>query len=65
MFDGYGEGPSTKDATHLRCNFGNRNDVKFSKEMKWKFNKDGFLSNSNNKQRFIYLLAMNLEDVIM
>ena len=60
VFDGYNNGPSTKDMTHLRktngCSGGP--DICFSGDMFLCETKQRFLMNSTNKQRFIkHLIA--------
>ena len=60
VFDGYNNGPSTKDMTHLRrtngCSGGP--DICFSGDMLLGDTKQRFLMNSANKQRFIkHLMA--------
>ncbi len=62
VFDGYHNGPSTKDATHLRRS-GTRKGVTvhFTREMVLKSNKDEFLANEANKQLFINLLSERME----
>ena len=62
VFDGYGNGPSTKDMTHSkRVRSGIGAEVHFTGDMVCAMKKDSFLSNKNNKQRFIALLAVHLE----
>ena len=60
VFDGYKNGPSIKDATHRRRTAG-KSSVTFTGQMVNKVNKDEFLANRLNKQRFIYLLGMALQ----
>jgi hypothetical protein len=58
LFDGYEHGPSTKDATHLRRMWTNVDPkVNFSDNMVITSKKEEFLSNQENKQRFIHLLG--------
>lgn len=62
VFDGYQDGPSTKDAAHQRRTTGkNARQVKFEKEMICKFKKADFLANPVNKQRFLNLLSNKFE----
>ena len=61
VFDGYPEGPSTKDVTHMRRNKGQRStDIIFTESMPCKVKKELFLSNKRNKQRFINLLSAKM-----
>ncbi|WAR07355.1 LOW QUALITY PROTEIN: hypothetical protein MAR_017313 [Mya arenaria] len=61
VFDGYLEGPSIKDTTHLRrCNKTIGNQVKFGPDTPFKSKKDSCLSNSENKQTFIKHLGSHL-----
>ncbi|MCG8032824.1 MAG: hypothetical protein JAZ03_11705 [Candidatus Thiodiazotropha taylori] len=63
VFDGYEDGPSTKDATHLRrtgASVGPK--VNFSSDMVITSRKEEFLANQDNKQRFIHLLSEKLLD---
>ena len=57
VFDGYGNGPSTKDMAHLRRSGGVGNTVNFHADMVLSSRKDEFLSNPVNKQRFIIMLS--------
>ena len=62
VFDGYLHGPSTKDATQQCRTRGNMGTVTlFESSMKFNSRKDDFLSNKENKQRFINLLSNHLE----
>ena len=62
VFDGYPTGPTTKDATHQRISpLSVGATVKVSESMVFQGNKDEFLSNMINKQRFIHLLAGSLD----
>ncbi len=62
VFDGYQDGPSTKDATHLRRTGTCPGlTVHFTGDMVIKSKKDEFLANEINKQRFINLLSDCLE----
>ena len=57
VFDGY-QKVNTKYMTHMRRSKGKQGaEVRFRDEMKCSQNKDDFLSNPNNKQRFISLLG--------
>lgn len=62
VFDGYSEGPSTKDATQQRraaaCIGAT---VNFSGSMLFKGKKEDFLTNKENKHSFLALLKMHLE----
>ena len=61
VFDGYTNGPSTKDVKHMRRSKGpvGRN-VFFKGNTLFNTKKDLFLSNQQNKQRFIELLGDQL-----
>ena len=61
VFDGYEQGPSTKDCAHQRrsCVFGP--SVNFDGDMVLKLKKDVFLSDTANKQRLIKLLGEKLQ----
>ena len=62
VFDGYLQGPSTKDATQQRITRGNvGTTILFESSMRFNSRKDDFLSNNENKQRFINLLGNHLE----
>lgn len=62
VFDGYCNGPSTKDSAHLRRTKGIvGTKVIFSYDTPFKSKKDSFLANEQNKQRFIELLSSRLE----
>ena len=60
IFDGYKDGPSTNDCTHMR-----RHEcgpvVLFEPSMILSLKKKLFLSNKENKQKFINLLAETIE----
>ena len=61
VFDSYPDRPTTKDVTHLRRSKGQRTTtVLFTEGMPCKTKKDLFLSNNQNKQRFIDLLAAKM-----
>ena len=58
VFDGYGNGPSTKDNTHVRCTTGSKGtEVRFTGSSTFRGKKSTFLANFKNKQMFIYLLS--------
>ncbi|XP_070180366.1 uncharacterized protein [Littorina saxatilis] len=58
VFDGYGSGPSTKDATHHRRSKGKAStDVHFDLTMIPQVKKEMFLANKKNKERFIHFLS--------
>ena len=62
VFDGYNSGPTTKDATHgRRANVRIAPTVQFTSDMVCTLKKEEFLSNTVNKQRFINMLASELE----
>lgn len=62
VFDGYLQGPSTKDATQQRRTRGNVGTATlFESSIKFNSRKDDFLSNKENKQCFINLLGNHLE----
>ncbi len=61
VFDGYSQGPSTKDTTHLRRAKGFIGPrVSFVESMPLKSKKEHFLANSENKQQFIDLLKQKM-----
>jgi 5'-3' exonuclease len=62
VFDGYREGPSTKDCAHQKR--GERPSVKvsFSQTMTLSVKKEEFLRNKENKQQFIDILGKKLEE---
>ena len=63
VFDGYEDGPSTKDETHQRrtsCSTIGA-DVDVTPDINLKMNKKTFLANPRNKQQFIHLLGSELE----
>ena len=63
VFDGYGNGPSTKDHTHQRRTKGIvGTKVYFNEDTPFKSKKDLFLGNVENKQNFITLLANHLRN---
>nr|XP_054767556.1 uncharacterized protein LOC129274841 [Lytechinus pictus] len=62
VFDGYEDGPTTKDVTHLRRTGACPGlTVNFAGDMVIKSKKEEFLANEVNKQRFINLLSKRLE----
>ena len=62
-FDGYSNGPSTKDITHVRRNMGIvGTPVRFTNGTPFRSSKDSFLKNVENKQNFMYLLGTYLEE---
>lgn len=61
MFDGYQYGPSTKDSTHQRRTGAYGPSVNSDGAMVAKLKKGDFLSNKENKQKFINLLEEQLE----
>lgn len=64
VFDGYLDTPSTKDSTHTRRSGGCIGSaVHFDVTMALQTKKEEFLSNSQNKQRFINMLGSRLEAV--
>ena len=63
VFDGYTCQPRTKDMAYLKRSKGlNATEVLFDSQTPFKSNKDVFLTNARNKQRFINLLGQNLEN---
>ena len=63
VFDGYNNGPTTKDITHARRTkgiVGTR--VIFDGRTTFKSKKDQFLSNEDNKNDFVNLLGTHLKD---
>ena len=63
IFDEYSNGPSTKDVTHKRRSKGmdkRSPTMKFSSDMKFGGNKEVFLANKANKERFIHILGDTL-----
>ena len=62
VFDGYQDGPSTKDATHQsRTGAYAGPAVNFASDMIIKSKKEEFLANKDNKQKFINLLRDKFE----
>ena len=63
MFDGYNAGPGTNDTGHLRRTKGLVGPkVNFVGSMPLKTTKEHFLSNCENKQRFIDMLSSKLQE---
>ena len=62
VFDGYSDAPSTKDCAHSRRSSGTiGTTVHFTPTMTLQIKKDEFLSNKQNKQKFISYLSQKLE----
>ncbi|GFO27369.1 hypothetical protein PoB_005387400 [Plakobranchus ocellatus] len=62
VFGGYNDGPSTKDATHLRRSCGVVGPtIRFNPEMVCSARKEHFLANPDNKQEFVQYLSDVLE----
>ena len=62
VFDGYGDGPSTKDNVHRRRTGGMiGTEVKVEGQLIMNTKKEKFLANSKNKQKFIDLLSSKLK----
>ena len=62
VFDGYRNGPSTKDGTHSRRGDGHQGrKVSFTASMSLCVKKEEFLKNKENKQVFIDMLGEKLE----
>ena len=61
VFDGYEEGPSTKDCEHQRRSGVSGQTVNFDSDMVSNLKKNMFLSNTTNKQRLIKLLGEKLQ----
>lgn len=63
VFDGFSDNPSTKDIAHMRRSKGiTATEVVFSEDIPCRSNKDVFLTNPKNKQRFISLLGGKLKN---
>ena len=60
MFDGYEAGPSTKNSMYQRRRGCEGRKVTFNLSIKLHLKKDDFLSNKENKQRFLGLLGEHL-----
>ena len=62
VFDGYKNGPSTKDMTHLRRNQKcSQRPIIFAENTKFTLSKEDFLSNLTNKEQFIHLIGDKLK----
>jgi len=61
VFDGYQNGPSTKDGTHQRRAGAYGPTVNFDSTMIAKLKKEEFLANKENKQKFIHPLGNKLQ----
>ena len=61
VFDGYQNGPSTKDCTHQRRTSLSTPTVAFDSSMVAKVKKEEFLANKVNKQKFILHLGERLQ----
>jgi len=62
VFDGHSDTSSTKDCAHMRRSSGKISvTVQFTSSMALQTKKEEFLSNEQNKQRFIILLSQRLE----
>ena len=61
VFDGYNDGPSTKDSTHLKRVRKQMTEVHFIGSSVMNVKKEAFLSNKKNKQSFIIQLSNVLE----
>ena len=62
VFDGYSDGPSTKDATqHRQAGSYVGATVHFSGSMVFQGKKEDFLTNKENKHQFLALLRTHLE----
>jgi len=57
VYDGYDSGPSTKDNAHLQRNREQMTEIHFTGSTIMNVKKDQFLSNTKNKQSFIFLLS--------
>ena len=63
VFYGYRSGPTTKDTAHLRRTKGITGaKVYFTQNTPFKTEKEQFLSNSDNKLDFIFMLSRCLEE---
>ena len=63
VFDGYRSGPNAKDSTHSRCTRTLTRTISFTPDMRLQTEKDDFLSNDMNKQKFLHLLWAHPERV--
>ena len=63
VFDGYDGNPSTKDVTHICRTKGKQGiSVRFTEKMKLNMKKEDFLTNLDNKQRFLEMLAIQMNE---
>lgn len=62
VFDGYEEGPSIKDNTHLRRGHGIQPVVNFITDTQFSGKKENFLSRDSNKQSLIRLVSAELRN---
>ena len=63
VYDGYDGKPSTKDTTHVRRTKGKQGiAVHFTGEMRLNMKKPDFLTNLDNKQRFLEMLAIKMNE---
>ena len=63
IFDGYQNGPSTKDQTHQRRAKDYKGAlVNFTLDMRLNMKKEVFLSNNNNKDKFLKMLSSKLQE---
>ena len=63
VYDGYDGKPSTKDTTHVRRTKGKQGiAVHFTGEMRLNMKKTDFLTNLDNKQRFLEMLAIKMNE---
>lgn len=62
VFDGYEEGPSIKDNTHLRRGRGIQPVVNFTTDTQFSGKKENFLSRDSNKQSLIRLVSAELRN---
>ena len=61
MFDGYNDGPSTKDMTHLRRTQKHaQREIVISGNTKCTVKKEEFLSNEQNKLQLIHMIGDKL-----
>ena len=63
MFDGYDGKPSTKDTTHVRRTKGKKSiSMHFTGKMKLNMKKNVFLTNLENKQLFLEMLVIKMNE---
>ena len=63
VFDGYNGKPSMKDTTHVRRTNGKKGiSVHFAGEMKLNIKKNESLTNLENKQRFLEMLVIKMDE---